>query len=107
MPLKLGTPDTILWPVTVYTPRDDGTKDNDEIEIKIRYKYLSMSDRKKAIDEDLPVRDYIKGWELNDIEGKAVPFNKKNLDEVLDLPNYEAAIIGAFLTCQNGAKTKN
>ena len=108
--LKIIKRESILWPVKVNVPRDEGPK-TDEHVIKIRYRLLSMEELKSLRNSDETAIEYVKnnilGWEDIADESGPLEFNRTNLDMVMDIPYLAYAISNTFYEAQRKATEKN
>jgi len=111
---KVTKLDSLLWPVEIDMPRDNGTAETDTHRVKIRYRYLSTADYEEAtsavlaIGSDVDYRQFVLGWEdVFDADGKPMAFSKAALDEVMQERWIAAAINAGFRDCQNAGLRKN
>lgn len=111
---KVVKPDSLLWPVSVDVPLDDGSGGSEKQEFKMRFKYLETGDlnqvlAKLSVAKDADsVADYILAWDgLADQDGKALLFSEENRQALMKIPFMVVAINKAFIDCQMGAERKN
>ena len=117
MALNLSKSKTYTWPVEYEYPEDGGYK---TVEFIAKFKRMPQSylvkigklGERNEIEDTEGVKEVLAGWsqitELdkdgNEVE---VPFNKKNLDKLLEMPMLGAAILIAFFKGVQGSKAKN
>lgn len=109
---KLKKPESLLWPVVIDVPRDDGTGETDPHQIQVRFQYLDVDEQQKLFDpkdkSGAKVRDFVKGWaHIQDDDGNDLPFSPENLDKVMQVPYVAVAVNRAFFECQSGKREKN
>lgn len=108
--LKIINRESILWPVRVHVPRDEGPT-TDEHLIKVRYRLLSMEQLKEVRESDQNnidfVKDNITDWQDIADENGPLEFNRTNLDRVMNIPYLARAISDTFWEAQRKATEKN
>jgi len=108
--LKIIKRESILWPVKINVPRDEGPT-TDEHVIKIRYKLLSMKEQRAIKESDQTAIDFVMdnvcGWEDLADESGPLEFNRTNLEMVMDIPYLAVAIAKTFMEAQRKATEKN
>ena len=117
MALNLSKSKTYTWPVEYEYPEDG---DFIKVDFIAKFKrmpqsYLEkvgqMGEKNEILDKEV-VREVLVGWSQvteNDKDGNEVevPFNKKNLETLLEMPMLSAAILIAFFKGVQGSKVKN
>lgn len=117
MALNLSKSKTYTWPVEYEYPEDGEYK---TVEFIAKFKRMPQSylvkigklGERNEIEDTEVVKEVLVGWsqitELdkdgNEVE---VPFNKKNLETLLEMPMLSAAILIAFFKGVQGSKVKN
>tara|TARA_B100000214_G_C23960654_1_gene625064 strand:- start:517 stop:870 length:354 start_codon:yes stop_codon:yes gene_type:complete len=117
MALNLSKSKTYTWPVEYEYPEDGEYK---TVEFIAKFKRMPQSylvkigklGERNEIEDTEVVKEVLAGWsqitELdkdgNEVE---VPFNKKNLETLLEMPMLSAAILIAFFKGVQGSKVKN
>lgn len=124
----------VLWPVTIQVPRDDGSGEADDIDIKVRFELLSKSVLDKLTLEDMTavnsddmnallaavtddkiaerralVEEHVKDWEgiVDADSGAPVPYSADNLAALLEVPTVYAAFHRGLRDASMGAFVKN
>jgi hypothetical protein len=111
---KVKKIDSLLWPVEIDVPREDGSAQTDTHLVKIKYRYLSTDDYEQATkevlakDSDKDFRDFVLDWEdVFDAEGNQLPFSRKALNDIMSERWIAAAINYGFRDCQDAGLRKN
>lgn len=125
---KLAKQREVLWPVTIDVPAEDGSGAVKPVQIKIRYKLLSRTEMREAIEvakqqaaaggemteeqaradgEWLAAR--ITGWEdVVDAEtGGPAEFSAEALAALLDVPYVAQPVASGLWDASRGAPAKN
>jgi len=104
---------SLLWPVTIIVPREDGSGEHDEHQVKVKYKVYETDGLLEEVDgqsrvKDLKIIDQILGWDdIYEADGSPMPFTKANLKKVFKTPYIARAFIDGFWLCQEGYQGKN
>ena len=117
MALNLSKSKTYTWPVEYEYPEDGEFQ---KVDFIAKFKRMPQSylikvgkmGEKNQIEDEEVVREVLVGWSQiteNDKDGNEVevPFNKKNLETLLEMPMLSAAILIAFFKGVQGSKVKN
>ena len=117
MPILKGAKDSIRLKVTATFEQ---TADDAEVRVPFRavYKSLKQSEAKATIDavqagelsDDDLMRRFLLDWDLTDAENQPVPFNEREILEVMEIRPYRKALVDGFLQSLLGKKglaTKN
>lgn len=117
----------VLWPVKIGVPRGDGSGEIDQVEVRVHYKLLDMSEMAEAMRDtavldlggllaaeamqasDARLRTKILGWDgIVDAEtGVPVPFSEDTLAALLQVPYVRKAFANGLWGASQGAAAKN
>jgi len=112
---KVETLESLLWPVEVNVPRDDGSGESDTHQIKVRYRYLTTDEYEAATAKvmsmggDVDYREFVLDWEdVTGADDKPLTFSKANLKRLMSHRWLASAINYGFRDCQDaGVVLKN
>ena len=119
MAFVLKQSNTYYWPVSFDLPIDGGRFERQSFDGE--FKRLPQSvvgpmigelDQLESIGDMSKIteaaRDVIVGWTgVTDDQGKDIPFSQTALDQILEIPMVNIAILKAFIDSIKGAKRKN
>ena len=102
---KFATQPTVIWPVTINAPLDDGRVR--KINIKAKFEIIP-TDEQNAIydsggnDADL-IRRVLKGWQgMPGSDDQPVEFSDTALEEALNTPFVRAAFVESYIGASVG-----
>jgi hypothetical protein len=111
MPILKGAKDSIRLKVTAIFEQ---TADDAEVRVPFRavYKSLKQSEAKAVIDsvqagelsDDDLMKRFLLGWDLTDADNEPVPFNEREIGEVMEIRPYRKALVDGFLQSLLGKK---
>ena len=100
------------WPVKVSKPSDDHFGEFEELEFIVKFYRLKTEELTK-FDEvnDNPLKALkmiVKGWiNYTDEDGKDIPYNDKELEELADDPDVVKGITDSYKDFYSNAQVKN
>jgi len=98
------------WPVEVKKPSEQSPGEFDTHNFIIKFKRLKKSELVKfEAEQDYgALKKIIAGWDqIEDEEGKAIPFTDKNLRDFSEDVDFVAGVVAAFTDFYQNANAKN
>jgi hypothetical protein len=105
---KLKKSNVVWWPVTITEPTDGGAVTAHKCQIQFDIVSQDKFDELAGQGDIVLLNSLVKGWqEILDTNNKDLPFTKKNIDAMFQVPYVRSSFVNAYLHAVSGAPSKN
>ena len=114
MAFVLKQSDTYSWPITFDLPVDGGRHQRQSFDGEFmrlpqsRIREIGQLIESGDITDAAIASEVLVGWSgVTDDQGEDIPFSKKTLEQILDVPMLATSVVTAYFGSLQGAKRKN